>query len=266
MPRSSAFDCDDDSDGDSDGESEVGSEVGSGVESEVDSESTQHLRLVDSVVDVETEIDTDSEADGGMVSVIGSANTEANIRAFVQRLKQMLPSIDYVIVQPGRVPNDVHESNNEHFISLVTQLCHLSNRFEYLSFRTALPMDIHTNDVHELVKFYYHENVNTTSSSAWATLVARQSAMTLTYLRISSSNPLDITGLLLDSDGGYVSFPYMAELLLLLHPYEQDVSMSVTPGVALFPSLRHMTISGYYPFDDDAPFRGNANTLEQLEL
>ncbi|KAJ2833164.1 hypothetical protein GGI24_000949, partial [Coemansia furcata] len=270
MPRSIMDDNEEENeeeseiDGWNEGEAEI--EGDSGTESEAESESIQHPRQVDRAVDGGTVTDTDSEMARAMDRLAISADTEANIRAFVQRLQQMLPLVDNVSIHLGHDPSNLCENADYHFSSLVTQLYQLANQFEFAVFSPSLPMELRTDDIHELVKFTYHDNVNDTSRNAWVTLVARRSAATLQSLHLIVQRRISFLDVIQDSDRGYISYPCLTVLQLQLYSYEQDAPISVTPGVVLFPSLRHLLVASYYPFDDDSLFRGNAKTLEQLGL
>ncbi|KAJ2826939.1 hypothetical protein FBU31_003303, partial [Coemansia sp. 'formosensis'] len=145
-------------------------------------------------------------------------------------------------------------------------LSKLSNRFGFYNHVPTLPMELRTDIVNELVQFIYQGNVVTTSSNTWVTLMARRSAATLQFLRIVTRNSIDISDLIQDSYCRYVRYLCLTTMVILLEGHRQSISASVASGVILFPNLRQMKISDYYSFDDDAPFRGNAYTLEQLKL
>ncbi|KAJ2811302.1 hypothetical protein H4S07_002148, partial [Coemansia furcata] len=182
---------------------------------EVGSESIQQQHQAVSVAEDETsgemhagtDIVAESESRIEMASPTTPTSIEANIRAFVAKLKQMLPMVKSVKVKPDSGPNDVLEGVGFHFSSLITQLYQLSNEFDYAPPKPSLPMELRTDDIHELVKFTYHDDVNDTSSSAWVTLVTRRSAATLQSLHFIVHRRVAILDVIQDSDRGYISYP-----------------------------------------------------------
>ncbi|KAJ2098834.1 hypothetical protein IW146_009895 [Coemansia sp. RSA 922] len=92
-----------------------------------------------------------------------------------------------------------------------------------------------------------------------------RNALTLQHLDINVSNA-DTTGLVRGScSGGYLKYPQMHTLKLFsnydLVPSQKAVFRNIVP----FPRLARMSVSPY-PYADDVLFRGNAGTLEYLEV
>ncbi|KAJ2882973.1 hypothetical protein H4R27_003075 [Coemansia aciculifera] len=68
------------------------------------------------------------------------------------------------------------------------------------------------------------------------------------------------------ADGGYVQYYCLHTLKLGAAATFNLTQWPVYPGAAPFPWLQHLTIEIKYCFGDDTPFRGNAGTLQYLEL
>ncbi|KAJ2012255.1 hypothetical protein GGI14_005884, partial [Coemansia sp. S680] len=90
--------------------------------------------------------------------------------------------------------------------------------------------------------------------------------MTLQYFVLAYQGHLvDISRIIRDANGSYVSYPRLYKLKLCGSP-GGNKPRPVSVGVVPFPSLRHLCLFGHNPFDDDTLFRGNAATLETLDM
>ncbi|KAJ2823863.1 hypothetical protein GGI24_003562 [Coemansia furcata] len=95
----------------------------------------------------------------------------------------------------------------------------------------------------------------------------RRNAQTLTHITVITNNVGAITGLVRDSNGGLsTEYPCLHTLSvhLVVDPTESQ-RLTINEAVP-FPRLRYLNLTGYYPFGDDLPFRGNAASLESLVL
>ncbi|KAJ2811985.1 hypothetical protein FBU31_007668, partial [Coemansia sp. 'formosensis'] len=98
-----------------------------------------------------------------------------------------------------------------------------------------------------------------------APLICRN-AQTLTHITVITANVGAITGLVRDSGGLSTEYPCLHTLSvhLVVDPTESQ-RLTINEAVP-FPRLRYLNLTGYYPFGDDLPFRGNAASLESLVL
>ncbi|KAJ2458751.1 hypothetical protein GGF42_001884 [Coemansia sp. RSA 2424] len=97
--------------------------------------------------------------------------------------------------------------------------------------------------------------------------LARQSAMTLQYLRINAHNRGDISGLIKDTtSGNYVEYRQLRVLKLDHYTWFVSENKPVAPGAVLFPCLQLLHVANDIPFGDDVLFRGNAATLKCLKM
>ncbi|KAJ2750257.1 hypothetical protein GGI19_005211 [Coemansia pectinata] len=96
--------------------------------------------------------------------------------------------------------------------------------------------------------------------------LARHNAPTLQYLDLNLLEGDDITGLIQNADGSYVQYPCLHTLELGTMPNMDLSRRPVFPGALSFPCLRYLRLVLVSPIGDDTPFRGNAATLEYLDL
>ncbi|KAJ2108743.1 hypothetical protein GGI16_001008 [Coemansia sp. S142-1] len=109
--------------------------------------------------------------------------------------------------------------------------------------------------------------------------LARQSAQTLQSLVVRFEEPGDLSELFRPKPG-FAEYPclrtlklyketYLSPLFIpqhLLQPNMDITKLPVFPGATPFPKLRRLCIDCDYPFGDDTFFRGNAATLEYLDI
>ncbi|KAJ2811764.1 hypothetical protein FBU31_007713, partial [Coemansia sp. 'formosensis'] len=97
-------------------------------------------------------------------------------------------------------------------------------------------------------------------------LLIRRSAQTLQFLDIDVGNT-DVSGCFSDPDGGgYLEFPSMHTLKICTTCNIEPSKKAVFKNIVLFPRLRRLSTIFENPFSDDVLFRGNADTLEFLDL
>ncbi|KAJ2442339.1 hypothetical protein GGF42_006988, partial [Coemansia sp. RSA 2424] len=194
------------------------------------------------------------------------AYAEANICAFVQRIKQLAPMVSEVIVKPQFEPF-VPEENTAHlFSNLISQLFQLASHAGYEAIGPYIPMTPQLETLPNLARITYDDKWDDRNVDGQFVWMVRQSAQTLQYLFIRARDIEDALGLVQDDDGHYMEYPCLATLKLEQREFFSTVPLPVTSGAIPFPSLRHLSIGDLYPFGDDTPFRGNAATLEYLYI
>ncbi|KAJ2461536.1 hypothetical protein GGF42_000125 [Coemansia sp. RSA 2424] len=194
------------------------------------------------------------------------AYAEANICAFVQRIKQLAPMVNEIVVEPQFEPF-VHEGNTAHFFgSLISQLWQLASRARYEAFGPYTPMTPRLEAFPNLTRITYDHLWCERDVGGQFVQMVRQSAQTLQYLFIKARDIDDALGLVQDDNGHYIEYPCLVTLNLEQREFFSRVPLPVTSGAIPFPGLRHLSIDDFYPFGDDTPFRGNAATLEYLQI
>ncbi|KAJ2061210.1 hypothetical protein GGI17_003245 [Coemansia sp. S146] len=96
--------------------------------------------------------------------------------------------------------------------------------------------------------------------------IVQRSASTLQFLHIRLYELADISPLIQRADSGYVQYPCLHTLELGVGTTFKPTQWPVYPGAAPFPRLQHLAIKIEHCFGDDTPFRGNAGTLQYLDL
>ncbi|KAJ2883488.1 hypothetical protein H4R27_002731 [Coemansia aciculifera] len=199
-------------------------------------------------------------------SAIYPPKTEANIRAFALQVKQMAPMVDDIVVHPCYVSDDLHPAAGHLFGYLIAQLNQLASCVKYTSSFSNIPMLQHSGSLDGLVHFTYEKRNATDGTHELLTQLVRRNAPTLQVLEIKLFRVRDVADLVRDSDGGYTEYPCLKTLKLNVWMNMDESPLSVADGVVLFPALRHLSILGDYPFDDDVLFRGNSAILEYLSI
>ncbi|KAJ2352053.1 hypothetical protein GGH92_001487 [Coemansia sp. RSA 2673] len=199
---------------------------------------------------------------------VDSAETsmEDNIGAFVQRVRQIAPSVNLIDVQPG--VDSVGVQRVAHFFgNVISQLSQLTRRISFFSVATRIPMELPVDTVHDLVHFNYYTLDDNIDNHVRAMQVARQSAATLQYLRFNANTRTGLSNLFWDSDSGsYFNYPCLLSLVLGIWTFSPVLLPPVARGVVLFPRLSDLKMTNTYPFSDDLPFRGNVATLRYLHI
>ncbi|KAJ2074827.1 hypothetical protein GGH13_001049 [Coemansia sp. S155-1] len=188
-----------------------------------------------------------------------TSEIDANISAFIERIKQMAPMVREIEVECGEIYVDKYPET-EYFKTLLVRLFQLTPRVVHRIRDEAAPVDLLADGIFNLV----HIDIESQNIDPIAQM-ARQSAMTLQYLAIETRGYGDATGLIRDADDDYIEYPRLRVLKLEHYSGKFMDGKPVFPDAAPFPSLRVLRISDY-PFGDDVVFRGNAATLEYLDL
>ncbi|KAJ2115171.1 hypothetical protein IW146_002515 [Coemansia sp. RSA 922] len=189
-----------------------------------------------------------------------AATINANISAFVKRIKEMTPKVREIEVVGGSAFVD-QSPDTEHFVSLVARLFRLATRIAYKFDDGTKPLDLRVDTISNLV----YIDIMADSIDPIAQL-ARQSAGTLQSLCIKTHGRGDISGLIQSAHGDYVEYSQLRVLRLNHCSDFNDDDRLVFPGAAPFPYLRLFSIASTYPFADDVVFRRNAATLEYLDI
>ncbi|KAJ2241617.1 hypothetical protein GGI13_007268 [Coemansia sp. RSA 455] len=194
-------------------------------------------------------------------NIKSSQEVETNIGAFVRMIKQIAPRVGEIRVRRSHSkcgPGLDHQLGN-----FISQLYQMVSRVEYdLPYFSRLPVVLPLARICSLVHIRYTvgEYGSQTIELAW------QNAMTLqSFVLVYQRHLVDISRIIRDANGSYVSYPRLYKLKLCGSPGDNK-PRSVSVGVVPFPSLRHLFLFGHNPFDDDALFRCNAATLETLDM
>ncbi|KAJ2863163.1 hypothetical protein GGH94_003791 [Coemansia aciculifera] len=162
---------------------------------------------------------------------------KSNIRAFVQRVKKVAPIVRKILISVASISPGMPQVEVRHLGSLVKQLSQLVDDVEYKIYCKPMPLELQP-----------------------------RSASTLQFLHIQLYKLADNSPLIQRADGGYVQYPCLHTLKLGAAATFKLTQWPVYPGTAPFPWLQHLTIEIEYCFGDDTPFRGNAGTLQYLDL
>ncbi|KAJ2085455.1 hypothetical protein GGI09_006880 [Coemansia sp. S100] len=200
----------------------------------------------------------DDEDEGVEVDV---SRAEANIREFVERIKQIAPTVSEIRVQLG----DFEPEPTDSLVGyLASQLYQSVGRIDYdYQIGTMAPIWQHLDTICNLTHITY----TCADSDKGVLQSVRQNAPTLQDLSFESEyNYVDICGIIRNTDGSYITYPCLVSLYLWCRLDFDDHERVVSPDVVPFPRLQQLTLMPEYPFGDDVVFRGNASTLKCLEL
>ncbi|KAJ2027106.1 hypothetical protein GGH92_006126 [Coemansia sp. RSA 2673] len=161
---------------------------------------------------------------GQEYSAIYPPNTEANVRAFAQRVKHMAPMVDDIVVPllSGHL-----------FGYLIAQLNQLASRVKYTSGFSDVPMLLHSGSIDGLVHFTYEERNSTDSTNGLLMQLVRRNAPTLQRLDIKLARVSDMTGLIQNGGCDYTEYPCLKTLKLNVWYYMDKSLLSVADGVVL---------------------------------
>ncbi|KAJ2791886.1 hypothetical protein GGI18_000816 [Coemansia linderi] len=206
----------------------------------------------------------DDEGDDDNI-VVDPASTEANVRAFVQRVKQMVPmasEIKVVLSDPDGNPS----ANDESLDYLVFELYQLVRRISYChtSYHDD-PLCVPSNVSCNLTHITYESNARENTVDVFIAL-AMWNALTLQSLSIKSTGGMDVLSLVWDAEDGHVTYPHLVSLVVGDNSCDKEWNRPTSRGAAPFPALRQLVTSCDRFFDDDTLFRGNAATLEKLSF
>ncbi|KAJ2882079.1 hypothetical protein H4R27_003679 [Coemansia aciculifera] len=186
---------------------------------------------------------------------------EANIRAFVCRIKLIVPMVQKVYMWSTRNAAAETRLPRQQFNSLVSQICQPIGDIEFSYLSRPILMDPCLNAIRRLV--YMDDNEFSFESMVH---LARHNAPNLQYLHISLIRYDNVAGLIQNADGSYVQYPCLHTLKLGTRQCTDLSGGPVFPDALPFPYLRYLSLVLASPIGDDTPFRGNAATLEYLDL
>ncbi|KAJ2879990.1 hypothetical protein H4R27_004989, partial [Coemansia aciculifera] len=206
-----------------------------------------------------------------LASIPAAQDIEPNIRAFVQRIRLMAPTTRKVCISLESRSTNESQFVVQHFSSLVAQLSQLGNTVEHNYDCRPMRLEPPPTDISSLVHMDWSE-----INGALLMQLARHNALTLRTLNIYLREAESITHLIQNVDGSSVQYPYLTLLRLERQQYlaedgeevvvQEQQPLPVFPGATPFPHLRHLSFTDGYSFGDDTPFRGNAGTLDYLDL
>ncbi|KAJ2059268.1 hypothetical protein GGI17_004509 [Coemansia sp. S146] len=184
---------------------------------------------------------------------------KSNIAKFVRRIKQMAPSVNDIWVRPADY------DSSPIYDSLVSQLFQLARRVQYGEADVPVTsVDLEPGGICNLV----HIKCTTGDDDESFIKLARQNSTTLESSAIETDRIINAPGILLkeDDSDAFVTYPHLHTLKLSGNSVYDDMHIPALSGAVLLPSLRHLKIYYEYIFGDDVVFRGNAATLESLDL
>ncbi|KAJ2869894.1 hypothetical protein GGH93_005985 [Coemansia aciculifera] len=188
---------------------------------------------------------------------------QANINAFVQRVKLMAPMVNEIKVASRFYTSDLPPATIQCFSSLVTQLYQLANRISFSSYTGSAVIDLQLGMIGELVHMEYevcHDNHRQILE------LARRSALTLQLLTIISKTGVDLSGLIRDAEDAFTEYSRLRTLKLTWRAHVTVSHGLIFKGALPFPKLRHLQVTQDTPFGDDILFRGNSATLGFLSV
>ncbi|KAJ2811938.1 hypothetical protein H4S07_001744, partial [Coemansia furcata] len=187
---------------------------------------------------------------------------QSNITMFVRSLSYLAPLVKKVRITLAASPDQTPEIYEGHLGGLVARLFRLADDVHYNVVGRTMSLVYQPTGIRHLM----HMDAFGCDNGLLMMNLARLNAPTLEFLRIGFWFLDDISPLIQDADGCYVHYPVLHSLC-----FASNVDMNVPlrplhPGVVPFPVLRQLTIGSAYFFGDDTPFRGNADTLELLDI
>ncbi|KAJ2331259.1 hypothetical protein GGI00_003335 [Coemansia sp. RSA 2681] len=184
----------------------------------------------------------------------------------------MAPKVSKIRVQSAYDDDTEDEADssrmvNRQFSDLVSRFFQLVSSIGYgLVNSYSLPIELQLDNICNLVDIKLDSMARADDTCQFIRL-ARQNAQTLQSLCIVSwKEEVDIAALVQYANGRLVTYPCLRKLQL--HGLS-DVTISRYQeflGAVPFPNLRSLLVKCVYPFSDDTLFRGNAATLEVLEI
>ncbi|KAJ2744718.1 hypothetical protein GGI20_002733 [Coemansia sp. BCRC 34301] len=193
---------------------------------------------------------------------IDPRTVEANINAFVQGVKEMMPMLNKVRVEFNRV-SDFPAVTRRYIDRLTKQLFQIVKRIEYIDDgKRPVPLTLEVDGICRLSHFKCNQEYDGTQ----LVVLARLNAPTLQSLDLSVKMKHPASTLIQNDDGSYVTYPQLVFLKMwwssAISLHQPVFSRDVMP----FPNLRLVEMIPWYPFGDDIIFRGNAAMLEHLSM
>ncbi|KAJ2812535.1 hypothetical protein H4S07_001336 [Coemansia furcata] len=224
------------------------------------------LESDDTDSDDDDDDDQESERDDGYPTqkrYIYPQDTTANIAAFAQRVKQMAPTVSEMDVIPHDEAERLFQRGNVHILHLAEELFRIVEKHTVIT-RGSDPfvMYMDLKPIRDLVRIEYFMD---SYFSDVMPLICR-SARTLQSLDIDVGDA-DVSGLFRAPGGrGCLGFPRMHTLKIRASRNYKPPHKAVFKNIVPFPRLQRLSATSDCPFSDDVLFRGNAGTLEFLEL
>ncbi|KAJ2560487.1 hypothetical protein GGH95_004835, partial [Coemansia sp. RSA 1836] len=187
---------------------------------------------------------------------------QTNIESFAHVIKQMAPLVREVEVLCGMVDDD-EDIESKFAEKLMVRLFRLAPRIAHsLYSMLSSPVKLRMDGICDLT----HVEIETDDIGPVLQL-ARQSVMTLQYLRIKAHDRGNISELIKDTtSGNSVEYRQLRVLKLDHCTWFDNKNKPVAPGAVLFPHLRLLHVANASPFGDDVLVRGNAAMLEFLKM
>ncbi|KAJ2075637.1 hypothetical protein GGH13_000473 [Coemansia sp. S155-1] len=190
---------------------------------------------------------------------------EANIGAFVERVKQMAPLVGEISFDPA-YHNDVPSLASQYVGHLASRLYQPACCIEYnYAFDATDTMRLQLDMICNLTHVSYMSNSRIGDAYQFVQL-ARKNALILQSLVLECEHDIDILGLVQDADGNHVEYPRLLTLKLWSASEVEEPRRPAFRDAAPFPILRQLHINLDCSFDDDIFFRGNAATLKVLDM
>ncbi|KAJ2757430.1 hypothetical protein GGI19_000031 [Coemansia pectinata] len=190
-------------------------------------------------------------------------DTAANITVFVQRIKQMAPAVSEIDVTPVGDAERLLQRCNVHVSDLVQQLYDIVERRTVLTGGSE-PMLVYLDL--EPIRDLVHIVCSLHTDSKDLMPLIRRSTHTLQSLDLDVGD-VEIAGAVRDPDSGdYLEYPCLHTLIIRPFRNRRTSQKAVFKNIVPFPRLLRLSVLSHYPFGDDILFRGNAGTLEYLEL
>ncbi|KAJ2824789.1 hypothetical protein GGI24_003320, partial [Coemansia furcata] len=190
-------------------------------------------------------------------------DTAANINAFAQRVKQMAPTVSEIDVTPRDEAKRLFARGCMHILHLAEELFGIVEKHTVITRGSdPLVMYLDLKPIRDLVRIEYFMD---RYFSDVMPLITRN-ARTLQFLDIDVGDA-DVSGFFRAPGGrGYLEFPSMHTLKINASRNNKPSEKAVFKNIVPFPRLQRLSTIFDYPFGDDVVFRGNAGTLEFLEL
>ncbi|KAJ2114800.1 hypothetical protein IW146_002802 [Coemansia sp. RSA 922] len=190
---------------------------------------------------------------------------EANIGAFVERVKLMAPLVSEISIDP---------TENEDMPRIASQyLGHLASRLYQLAYRIEYNYTLDATDIMRLqldmicnLTHIRYASESRIGDAHQFVQLARKNALILHSLVLECEHDINILGLVQDADGNHVEYPRLLALKLWSASDVEEPRRPALRDAAPFPILRQLHINLDCSFDDDIFFRGNAATLKVLDM
>ncbi|KAJ2865901.1 hypothetical protein GGH94_001898 [Coemansia aciculifera] len=205
---------------------------------------------------------------GGDIRV-NPLRAEANISAFVERIRQMAPLVGEIRVEPviQGSEEDLPRPDSYYFGKLVSRLYQLVGRIEYGdAVFSVISLESCLDKLCNIVHIKHKSEDSFKNTNEFLQLARRNALILQSFIIQTEDEDIDVSSLFRCTDGRFVTYPCLHKLELHGPPIVNISQRQVFPGAVPFPSLRRLHIRRVYQLDDDTLFRGNAATLESLAI